>query len=348
MINFYDKVNRLFKVQTFLIKKYVFSEDGIDYGLLKKLSIDLTYQSLIDSGLKAPVFSLLFNNYEKGLSIDDYIIDPKLYLSERQELAKLGIIEVIEIEDDWISFPEIKIIDKKEFYEFTSKIKKDFAFLILYKKRMQLLVSLLDEIYNKGPFNSAEIQKIYDSVQDSSIKIQKYIKQNNPKKTKVSEKNESLITTKVVKSETQEKQIIGKYRTFLIKNAEFNPEYFNLTRNDAAVVELWNDMTQAGLIGKITIENFKKIFINFHINKENRIVWLKSIKSLVEFVKALINSKQTIEFNGVDHWLVTKECFILKNSKEISFEALYKPQSADSKNKQEIERIVKNFISKLV
>lgn len=347
MTNFYDKVNRLFKLQTFLIKKHVFNEDGIDYGLLKKLSKDLTYQSLIDSGLKAPVFSLLFDNYEKGLSIDDYVIDPKLYLSERKELTRLGIIEVIEIEDDWLSFPVIKIIDTTGFNEFTSKIKKEFAFLILYKKRMQLLITLLDEIYNKGPFNSAEIQKIYDSVQDRSIKMQKYIKQNNPKKTKITVKHDSLRSKEAIKTELKVRQFTTGYRTFLLKKVERNVVYLKLETNKSALTDLWNDLTQIGLIEKQTIEKLQSIFLNVPIKKEERIVWSKSIKSLIEFVRALRNSKKIVALDGVDHWLITMECFVMKKSKDIKFNSLAKPESKDSPYKQDIEFIVQNFFRKL-
>ena len=147
--------------------------------------------------------------------------------------------------------------------------------------------------------------------------------------------------------EPKERIYNGAYRTFVFKKAENNLYYFTSTRNESALHELWNDMVHAGLIEKQTIEKFKSIFLNVPIKKENRIIWSKSIKSLIEFVRALINSKRIVDLNGVDHWLITIDCFILRSSKEIQFSSLSKPSSKDSLIKEEIELIVENFITKL-
>ncbi len=266
---------------------------------------------------------------------------------------KLGYFNVIDSNgvDSMFSYEQDIMIDPNndEFdYWFALKLSQ-------YETGIKYVFEFLDyqhqEVFKSDVSSFCEfledvILQFKDDFLDEKVcqKTQKWIESH---KTKVTERNESLITTKVVKSDTQEKQIIGKYRTFLIKKAESNPEYFNLNRNDAALVDLWNDMTQAGLIGKITIEKFKKIFMNFHINKENRIVWLKSIKSLIEFVRALRNSKKIVALDGVDHWLITMECFVMKKSKDIKYNSLAKPESKDSPYKQDIEFIVQNFFRKL-
>lgn len=166
-------------------------------------------------------------------------------------------------------------------------------------------------------------------------------------KIEISEKHESLKTKGMGNEKPEAKKYTGGYRTFLWKKAEFNLGYFNTSRNETALNELWNDLIQADLIKKSTINDLKAVFLNVPIKKENRIVWSKSIKSLIEFVKALINSKRIVELSGVDHWLITMDCFVLKSSKEIQFASLYKSDSKDSPLKAGIEVILKNFIVKL-
>lgn len=166
-------------------------------------------------------------------------------------------------------------------------------------------------------------------------------------KADISEKYVSQNSIDVKKFKPMEKQLTGGYRTFLLIKAESDPVYFDRAINYEALTELWNGLLHAGIIEKLKIENLKAIFLKTPIKNENRIVWSKSIKSLIEFVKALMNSKRIVEFGGVDHWLVTMDCFVLKHSKEIKFKSLSKPESKDSPYKHEIELIVQKFVSKL-
>jgi hypothetical protein len=164
----------------------------------------------------------------------------------------------------------------------------------------------------------------------------------------VNENHDSLETGGVIKSKIESKKYTGNYRTFRLKKAESNPIYLNINRNNDALNEFWNDLVQGGYIKKTTIEDLKAIFVNGSaIKKEKRIIWSKPIKTLIEFVKALIASKKIVELSGVDHWLITIDCFVLVNSKEIPLKSLYKPQNEASISKAHIESIVQNFCSKL-
>lgn len=297
MINFYDKVNRLFKVQTFLIKKHVFSEDGINYYLLEKISSDLSYQSWINKGLNAPVFSLLYNKYEKGLNIDDYIIDPDLYLSEREELTKLGIIEVIESNDDWNLFPVIKIIDENGFNELTSKIKKQFAFLILFKKRMQFLKSLLDDISKKGPFSNDEILRIYNNIKINEDEMQKYTKQNKSNKIK----NITLKTD----------AIVDIHKTFYLDKVRDQPNILNTNHN---FMEALSILRKKKLIsGDTNFREFKKIFESKELEEKELIKWTGSLIELKWLVQQICRIGICSHINGKEKWLVTMHCFKMKN-----------------------------------
>jgi hypothetical protein len=167
------------------------------------------------------------------------------------------------------------------------------------------------------------------------------------RKADILEKHVSRNPKDVEKFKPTEKQYTGGYRTFMLLKAESNPVYFDLAINDKALTQLWNGLLHAGIIEKSKIENLKAIFLKTPIKKENRIVWSKSIKSLIEFVKVLMKSKRIVDFSGVDHWLVTMDCFVLKHSKEIKFKSLSQPDSKDSPLRKDIELMVQNFFAKL-
>lgn len=297
MINFYDKVNRLFKIQVFLIKKHIFGDNGVNYDLLKTISSDLSYQSLIDKGLRSPVFSLLHNHYEKGRNIDDYITDPNLYLSEREKLTNQGIIEVIEDKDNWISFPIIKIIDEKGFNEFTHKIKKQFAFFILFNKRTQFLKSLLDDISKKGPFSNDEIQRIYNDINISGIKMQKYINQNKSNNIK----NISSTT----------KTNIDIHKTFYLNKVRDQPTILDSSNNflEAFLILKNNDLinNDTGLI------DFKKIFQSTELKEDELIEWKGSLIELKWLVQQICRKGICNHIYGKEKWLVAMNCFKIKN-----------------------------------
>jgi hypothetical protein len=204
-------------------------------------------------------------------------------------------------------------------------------------------VSFLDEISKMGPFNEIEIFKLKEQVQTNQKKFEEQIKPYllSEIKAKKSKKDISLDFQPKVRI------YAGTYRTFLLKKVELSAAYFKSVKNETALNNLWKDLTQGGFIEKTSIEALKAIFEDVKINKEKRIIWTKTIKNLTEFVKTLKKSNKIVDLNGVDHWLITIDCFALKNNKEISFDSIYKPQNKDSELKTEIESIVKKFCANL-
>ena len=351
MIDFYlltDRVNDNSKKK---IKAHIFNDGEVNYDFINPFLENLEVELCISEIIKNPIYSELYNSYTKQKDINKLIEDTNLYASQFINLVDLGIIKQNDLAPEnlepdvavFIPPSEITIINAKEFKKLKRRTFKDFAFIVLVLKRRTVLISLFDEISKMGPFNEAEIFKLKERFQAKQKKLEELIKpyldsEINAEKFK---KDNSLGL------EPKERTYQGTYRTFLLRKAESNVGYFNSTRNESALHELWNDLVHAGLIEKQTIEKFKSIFLNVPIKKENRIIWSKSIKSLIEFVRALINSKRIVDLNGVDHWLIIIDCFILRSSKEIQFSSLSKPSSKDSLIKEEIELIVENFITKL-
>jgi hypothetical protein len=322
MINFYEKVDRLFKIQAFLIKKHIINEDGIDYDLLKKLSDDLSYQSWINHGFKAPVFSKLYNDYKKGLNIDESILEPNLFLSECEKLAEEGIIQIIEEKDNWVNNPILKIIDERGFLNYTSKIKKQFAFLILYKKRMTLLKLLLDDISKKGPFNNAEIQRIYNIVQDNSVKMQEYLKQNNSKKL-----NENPPPIGEI-HKTFYLDIVRKQPRILINNNEFMEALALLKSKKLICVDT-------------NLEQFSQIFKSTALEETNLIKWTGDYIELKWLIQAICTKGVCSHLKGKQKWLVALHCFSKKNKsngkwEKIQFYTQISNASGSDKNKPSI------------
>lgn len=139
----------------------------------------------------------------------------------------------------------------------------------------------------------------------------------------------------------------GDNRTFLLKKVDKNPGYFKTEKNEAVLNAFWQELYIGNYINKTTIGQLEAIFKSGRIEKENRLIWTKSIKTLTEFVKKLIESNRVVELTGVDHWLITMDCFVLNKSKEIEFNSISKPQNEDSKLKGNIEAIVDKFILNL-
>jgi hypothetical protein len=266
---------------------------------------------------------------------------------------KLGYFNVIDSNgvDSMFSYHQDIMIDtiNNEFdYWFALKLSQ-------YETGIKYVFKFLDfqqqEVFKSDVSSFCEfledvILQFKDDFLDEKV-CQKTEKWIELQKSKITIKHDSMTSKETIMSELKVKQFNGGYRTFLLKKVETNVVYFKLETNKNALIELWNDLTHEGFIEKQTIEKFTSIFLNVPIKKENRIVWSKSIKSLIEFVKALINSKNIVELGGVDHWLITMECFVMKKSKDIKFNSLEKPESKDSPYKQNIEFIVQNFFRKL-
>ncbi len=139
----------------------------------------------------------------------------------------------------------------------------------------------------------------------------------------------------------------GDNRTFLFKKVDKNPRYFRTEKNESVLNAFWHDLYLGNYIYKSNIGQLEAVFKSGKIEKKNRLIWTKPIKTLNEFVKKLIETNKVVELTGSDHWLITMDCFVLDKSKEIEFNSISKPQNEDSKLKENIESIVDKFISNL-
>jgi hypothetical protein len=220
----------------------------------------------------------------------------------------------------------IKFIDQFLNYHFIESFKSD---IVEYSDFLEeVILQYKNELFDERIFVKTErwVSSLKEDISG------KYVLQNSKE---------------AAKSKSKERNFSGEYRTFVLKKAEFNSGYFNSIKNQSAIHELWSDLVQAGMLKHQTIEKFKSVFLKVNIKRENRINWSGSIKSLVEFVTALTTSNKIVEFGDVDHWLVAIECFTVKNSKDLKFTSLYKPESKDSPFRKDIELMVQKFLAKL-
>ncbi len=351
MIDFYLLTDRINDSSKKKIRAHIFNDREVNYDFIIPFLENLEVEICLSEIIKNPIYSKLYNSYTKQKDINKLIEDTNLYASQFINLADLGIIKQNDLAPEhlepdvafFIPPSEITIINAKEFKKLKRRTFKDFAFIVLVLKRRTFLISLFDEISKMGPFNEAEIFKLKERFQAKQKKLEELIKPylDSEINAKKSEKDNSLSL------EPKERTYQGAYRTFVFKKAENDLNYFTSTRNEPVLREFWNDLVQADLINKSTINDLKALFHNAAINKNNRIIWSKSIKTLTEFVNALIKSDKIVDLNGVDHWLITINCFVLRSSKEIQFSSLYRTQGKDSPMKAKIEFIVNNFIEKL-
>lgn len=357
ILDYFD-VNTI-DIWTFEANQYL-SEKRTDEQIIKVKSaleheIVMSRRKQINNNLTVTINPIVtIDDYDTGKNKDYWVRHVQEILGTKTILDRvnLGYFNVFDNGlDSFFSLEQYILIDKdNDQYDFWFALK-----LSQYKSGIKHIPDFLNyqmqDVFNLDiqaflEFLEQVILQYKDEFIDEKVsqKAEKWIESQ---KREIAEKHESINLKDVLKTETKERQFIGGYRTFQLSKAESNLGYFNQTKNESALREFWIDLVQAGLIEKQTIEKFRSIFLNVPIKKENRVVWNKSIKSLVEFVRALLNSKRIVEFAEVDHWLVTIECFVLKNSKEIKFKSLYQPDSADSPFKEEIELMVQKFCMKL-
>ena len=114
-MNFYLRINRLTRFQQYYIRKNLFQDNVVDYGLLKKLAEDIKYQNLFSKLIKQPVFRNLYYHYLSKYPIDEKVQDVSLYLEISKDLIDQGMVTLINenTEPDIIVIPELEIKDKK-------------------------------------------------------------------------------------------------------------------------------------------------------------------------------------------------------------------------------------------
>lgn len=292
-MNFYLRINRLVRFQQYYIRKHLFQDNVVDYGLLNKLVEDIVYQNLFSKLKKQPVFRNLYYQYLSKYPIDEKVKDVSLYWEISQDLIDQGMITLINENTDpeVIVIPELEIRDKKLFNEFSKRILKEFSFLILFEKRMYFLKTLLDEISSRGPFNQDEILRIKADLEMKIAKFDNYII-GNSKESELNEKEE--INIKQIKSFPLE--LINTQESKLSSNNLFI-EAFNLLRNNNLLSK------------KTTVDQFGQLFNDKGLEENTFIEWTGTFIELKWTIVEIAKKVNKKDFRGLNKWKIAQNCF---------------------------------------
>lgn len=343
-----------FDIWTFEANQYL-TNNRTDEHIIKvksalELQIVISRREQINNNLSVTINPIVtIDDYDNGVN-KDYWVRHVREIGDTKTIhdrVNLGYFNVFDAGlDSFFSLEQYILIHKdNEQFDFWFALK-----LSQFKSGIKYIPDFLNyqmqEVYNFDvvvfcEFLEVVILQYKDEFIDEKVCLitEKWILSQ---RVEISEKQDGVFNSNI---EQYKKK--GDYKTFLLKDVEFNPAYFKSDINESALHEFWQNLKLAGYIKDTKIDDFKALFLNTSINKDNRIVWNKSIKSLTEFVKALMNSNKIVGLSGVDHWFITMECFRGKKSQEIEFKSLYKPDSNDSSIKGNIELMVQTFCSKL-
>jgi uncharacterized protein YqgQ len=294
-MNFYLRINRLTRFQQYYIRKNLFQDNVVDYGLLKKLAEDIKYQNLFSKLIKQPVFRNLYYHYLSKYPIDEKVQDVSLYLEISKDLIDQGMVTLINenTEPDIIVIPELEIKDKKLFNEFSKRILKEFSFLILFEKRMYFLKSLLDEISSRGPFNQDEILRIKADLEMKIAKFDKYIIGN------------SKVPVLNKKDEIKLKQI----RSFPL---ELKNTHESKLANNSSFIEAFNLLRKKNLISEQTsLQQFCQLFKAKGLEENEFIEWTGTFIELKWTIVEITNKVKNKDYNGLNKWKIAQNCFTM-------------------------------------
>jgi hypothetical protein len=292
-MNFYLRINRLVRFQQYYIRKNLFHDNVVDYGLLKKLAENIKYQNLFSKLIKQPVFRNLYYQYLSKYPIDEKVQDVSLYLEISKDLIDQGMVTLINenTEPDVIVIPELEIKDKKLFNEFSKRILKEFSFLILFEKRMYFLKTLLDEISSRGPFNQDEILRIKADLEMKIAKFDKYII-GNSKESELNKKEEINI-----------KQI----RSFPL---ELKNTHESKLANHSSFIEAFNLLRNNNLISKRTsLPQFCQLFHTKGLDENSFIEWTGTFIELKWTIVEITKKVNNKDYNGLNKWQIAQNCF---------------------------------------
>ncbi len=292
-MNFYLRINRLVRFQQYYIRKHLFQDNVVDYGLLRKLAEDIKYQNLFSKLIKQPVFRNLYYQYLSKYPIDEKVKDVSLYLEISKDLIDQGMITLINenTEPEVIVIPELEIRDKKLFNEFSKRILKEFSFLILFEKRMYFLKSLLDEISSRGPFNQDEILRIKADLEIKIAKFDKYIIGN----------------IKVPDLKKIEENKIRQIRSFPLELKNTNESKL---ANHSSFIEAFNLLRQNNLISKQTsLQQFCQLFHTKGLDENSFIEWTGTFIELKWTIVEITKKVNNKDYNGLKKWQIAQNCF---------------------------------------
>lgn len=157
--------------------------------------------------------------------------------------------------------------------------------------------------------------------------------------------NKETDAQKAARRSNKEQQKSDTYfHTFLLKAYEQDAHYF--TKNINAFLEAFLELKSPShrfIAENTSLEDFKAIFQNRNIPKNNRIVWLGSNVELQWFVKILNYDLKRIADLKYDIWIVTTRCFVRKNGDDFGE---YQLRNASGKRKDRYE-LLKSILSKL-
>lgn len=311
-MNFYTRIDRINQYINTKIRARIIVDGEIDFNYLKLISDDLQYENIISSMLNMSFFTKLHDCYIKRLSIEKKVLEIDLYISDSKKLIAQGIFNpIIEEKSDFIPQstikdingvnidlltlpPEYTIRDDQKFKLLCKKTLKEFTVLILFKKRINFLKSLLDEISQKGLFSHAEIKKIKDNIDLNSVKINKYLKTNSslPKENKIPNPN--------------------NYKTFYLDDTK--AKYDSLF-NESDFLSGFKMLRENGLICPDTKpDDFKLLFQSKELQENQLIRWNGTFYQLKIFINAICKPEicNQLSEKTLDKWYVALKCFTIK------------------------------------
>lgn len=132
------------------------------------------------------------------------------------------------------------------------------------------------------------------------------------------------------------------YNTLLLKSYQNDDSFFK--KNIVAIMDIWSALKKEGFINKETsFENFKNIFKEQPIEKENRIIWTGTNKELQWFVKYLVYESEKVADLDKDIWLVTIKCFLKSGGEEFTESQLRNASGKNLTRKKIIEFLLSNI-----
>jgi hypothetical protein len=297
MNNFNDKIDRLNSFLNKKIRASVLAENGVNFELLKSFTKDLRFEKLISKLLKNPIYKQLHYAYLSGEDIDKKVEQIELYYSQLNYLVDNGIFECNETSvndsDETQTndkLQEIKIVNVSEFKRLYKNTLKEFAFIILYNKRVSFLISFLDEISRMGPFSMTEIMKLREQVELQTLKFEKYLIDDSKKIARNDSKHETEIS-----------------KSFYLDKVRDHP---NILNSNNELIEAIDLLKRTHLISEGTpLDQFRKIFQSKGLEENNLIHWTGTMIELKWLIQEICIKELCSQITGIEKWKVAQNCF---------------------------------------
>lgn len=146
---------------------------------------------------------------------------------------------------------------------------------------------------------------------------------SNEKESGVEKHDQEPEIKKPRRSNKSERKLNVEFKSFLLKSYNDDPQYFDNKMN--FFIEGFKELKslENKFIDKDTsLTDFKSIFQNKKIPKDNRIKWIGSNRELQWFVHILNSDLEIIADMKNDKWVVTTYCFVNKDGDEFETDQL--------------------------